>query len=471
MTDWPTEATQFWLAAGLLMIAWTVWRIARRGLSQVLALDCLFVWSLWIGYHLTPWLALDQGGWTSFLLVPAYVDAGLAHSTLSMAFFVVGSSIARGAGRRAAIALPPCRASYIWLIVLLSLVVLMFSALRAGGFGELLFSSVGRGHGQWEAKDFVDKVIHNIIVANSALWVVLAVFAAWVLTHTRCRSWPWQVACVLGVLVSVIPLAAGFSRASGAGLLVFALFLLGTPYRRRPLAGVVLAALALHLCWVGYTARGDYMPGIGNFTAAAWERSADWFVTGSTESGAAITSGEEPGIDPGSDNFLNALDPWTLRAHTAAQADEGITARIFLLVSVLQPIPSAWVPFPARVGKSLSVVKGTVGSTGLTTPALGELYYLFGQGSSLFFLVYGWLCGLLDRRYEAKGELRFLLWKLLVAAGFIVGLHSGLRAMTRFALYGLILLLVLPWALRRLGLIGRHPRRSLFAPQGASTGA
>jgi len=449
MTDWPNDQAVLWLSVGIACLLWSLWRIARRGLGELLALDVIFIWTMWTGYHLTPWLAMENGGWSGFLLVPEHVDAGIRNASFAMLAFIVGYAFA-SSGRQAATSQPPTFTNkHVVAIVLLSLVVIIGTAAARGGFTNLFFDVNPRGAGQWQERGFIEKILHNIRVLSTAASIILCILSSWILTHTKSRSFFCYTICLLGIFISSFPLMVKFSRASGGSLFILAMFFLANPYRRRFLACTATAVLGLHLCWVGYTARKDYNPGVGNMLIAAIERPLA-AVGNASDGGAMIKQDDHKSeFDPSRDNFLNALDPWTLRAETAINYDGNTFERFFLLVSVLQPLPSEWSSLPARVGPSLSVVRGTTGHTGLTTPALAELYYLFGQFGAIFFLIYGYFGALVDGRYRARGDVRFLILKLLIAAGFVVGLHSGLRAMTRFPLYTLVALILLPRLVRQ----------------------
>src|SRR5688572_15078645 len=87
---WPTDTTLHLLLMGVAIPFYELARIARLGLQEATSMRFCGVAFLWIGYHLSPWLAYLGYTWDDFLLVPALLDRGLLFSLLCMAGFVFG---------------------------------------------------------------------------------------------------------------------------------------------------------------------------------------------------------------------------------------------------------------------------------------------------------------------------------------------------------------------------------------------
>jgi hypothetical protein len=104
----------------------------------------------------------------------------------------------------------------------------------------------------------------------------------------------------------------------------------------------------------------------------------------------------------------------------------------------LNPLPSEIVHV-SPVGKDLSVVMGTIGHVGLTTPAFAETYYAFYRWAAILTIPLGMLLSFFDRLpRRLTGAPGVVCWAL-AALCFPLGLHSGCRTMTRPLLYGAVL--------------------------------
>lgn len=460
MNDWPTAWTMVWLGVGAACLLWTLLVLVRRGVAGGLSLAVLFVWTSFVGYHLTPWLALDTGIWTSSLLRGTYIDAALMSSALSMVAFIAGysSQIRLLRGKRPfgahshLLRVPPP------VVVLLTFTVLFLFLVNVRGLENVFFANYGRGWGQFDYtfQGRLFKILYIFLLVSTVLlsfWssllildrhspLLLRLFIGW-----------------LGLFVSCLPLAHSLSRGAGLPLLMF--FLLSIYLRgfRAALVYGIVGVLGIYFCFVGYDGRQFFQPGLANFALAATYRGQ-----GPSSFDAFVQPIEvKPALNPGKDNFFNALDPWTLSAQQAAAYTGSIWQRLTTFLSVLQPLPSLFVPLTSRVGPALSEVVGVSGRYGITTPALAEMHYLFGSFSATFYLLYGVICGWIDRRYATRPSVGLLAIKLFIAAGFVLALHSGLRASTRFALYGTILFLLAPWVAGKTGIQGGRSAAPCFS--------
>ena len=90
---WPDDYTVILLALGLLPLAYSAKRTIRLGLAHVASLEFATVVAVWCGYHLSPWLAILQGGghdWDHHILQRDYIDLALLFSTGATLAFIVG---------------------------------------------------------------------------------------------------------------------------------------------------------------------------------------------------------------------------------------------------------------------------------------------------------------------------------------------------------------------------------------------
>ncbi len=91
---WPTNDTYWYLLFGLLPFLFLGYTFFRYGLAELLSLRVIVIVLIWVGYHLSPWIAYVQGtGWDNFLLVPGHIDVALLFSSLVMLAILFGYSL------------------------------------------------------------------------------------------------------------------------------------------------------------------------------------------------------------------------------------------------------------------------------------------------------------------------------------------------------------------------------------------
>jgi len=139
-------------------------------------------------------------------------------------------------------------------------------------------------------------------------------------------------------------------------------------------------------------------------------------------------------------NPLDAMSAWTRIVSTVQPSSSGENS-ILAFLWHLNPLPSELVATP-RLGEDLSSVLGTVGSVGITTPAFGEVYFVFGRWGSLAMLLLGLAYGAFDSRVVKQADLASVCAMMLAMLSFPTGLHQGIRGMTRYLLYAWIVLIV-----------------------------
>lgn len=434
---WPTEYTPWLLLFGIVPVLYAFWLVLKNGAREATSLRFVNIIVIWIGYHLSPGIAyIDGQPWQSFLLAPSRLDEALAFSAMAMFSILLGYAVVfrrREVRLRRSVPgqwlLPRAKASW---VLALAVVVFALVVNNIGGLEELWVASYSRGEGQWAERTLSVRFSRALNVLMLPLAVCLIVIAALhLLKNPRLPS--RIVVGSIGLLVAMLPWIHGFSRMAGFPLLI--LVFLAFKFRKAslPMWGVsaALVCVALYLGQVGLDQRGFYSPGVGSYLHA--------MVAGqSTPAGHAEAPGWiQPDINP-----LDASAPFTRKIY--AMSSDGTPqslSSLGLFVYHINPVPSLLLP-PGSIGPSLSTAMGTTGSTGLTTPALAEIFVVFGYlGLALTFML-GAVYGYLDRyalRYPgAASQLAVLLAVLSVG----IGLHSGIRALTRPLLYGAVLLLM-----------------------------
>ncbi len=433
---WPTEHTLPLLLLGLVPLLYVGLLVARGGPRELTSLRFAGIALTWVGYHLSPWLTYLSGEpWDSFLLVSAYIDTGLLFSTLCMFAFLFGYRLAMGQRQRRGrgprfylLRFPLIKPEWVVAVALLSLVT--FVAL-VGGPGEAWAASHARGAGQFLPRDAVGKARQMAIVLLGAGNAALTTISALYLLQGRLSTTRLGIGAS-GLLTASLKGLYGFSRGAGSPLVVFGFLCLRLKGRRGILPAVLSVLLALYVAYVGLTQRGSRNPGVGNFLSAVCE-SATTIGIGGTEYVASRAGGP---LNP-----LDSMAAWTRKAQ-AVETEKPDRSRMALYFLWNQnPLPSEIVPLK-RTGEDLARVMGTWGSVGITTPALGVLYYVFGSMGFLLAVplgcVYGWFEGLTVREPGVVSSVCLLLCLM----SFGVGLHSSVRAMTRPVVYALALVVV-----------------------------
>ena len=248
-----------------------------------------------------------------------------------------------------------------------------------------------------------------------------------------------------------IELDVVFQPGSGAAWAFLAFWTIRTYGRRKALQAVVLALLAFYMGWTGYAARGSN-PGLGRYFAALLRLGS---------------GGDHPSVSPmplPERNPLNAMSTWTRKAAQREIDNPSFLTNTLNFAWNLQPFPSELVGLRDN-GRDLAEVMGTVGSTGLPTAALAEIYYAFGLWGTLFFLIFGRVLTWFDLVSPHRSPLLNPVLTTLCILGIVVGLHGSARAMTRPFLYGFVLYCVsMPLDSRRRRRAGRNRSDSAEMP-------
>lgn len=310
-------------------------------------------------------------------------------------------------------------------------------------------SENARGAGQFEKKSAFDQISTLL----SIFAVLSGAIAAVCITMTYSKASSSSVIFVLPAAMVLIyllssPLTFKFSRMSGGMFFLSAAALQIAPTKQgsRALVQAMFVVIGSYFCLIGITHRAISPLGIWSFLEAVLDPNVDALqsILSYSPDGSRV-------IGP-SANFLDASAPFTARAW-ASQGEIGASWRHlkqFLLI--LQPLPAIFFgDADLRVGASLSIAYGTYGRTGLTTPAMAELFVLFGYASVILGFLYGRLLKSADRMMQRKKSIwAFLVYALLIA-GIVVAGHSGLRAFARPTILAMILMIALAY-----GIVGRE---------------
>ena len=431
---WPTEQSLLFLLIGLLPLAYVVYVVFRRGLSELMSLGCLGALFMWAGYQLSPWLCYWSGEWSNSILVEAFVDNGLIFSTFCTMAFVAGYEYSMKKHRDVRIVdteidclLPPVRAK--WLLGLALLTSVMF-LIRVEGPAEAWQSNFARGVKGWEEINTLgDRACQIAAVLYPVAALCLALTASIYLLQSRPCDLIQRYA--LGFFCLAVASVEGiwsFSRDAGNPFLILAFVALKVCGRRAIPLALACILIILWLGGIGQNFRQTYHPGLENFLAAMVYGDPEEIGDGSNQ------------LITGNTNPLSAMDAWTLKA-SLVETDRGAGwSDALLLTWNLHPFPSFIVPI-AQIGQDLTEVMGTVGSSGVTTPAQAELYHAFGScGFLLMFpvgMVYAWFEGM----WRREPSVIAFICLVLCFASFPLGLHNGVRAMSRLPIYALFLYL------------------------------
>jgi hypothetical protein len=435
---WPTDTTLYLLLLGVVILCYEAIRIVRLGLQEVVSMRFCGVAFLWIGYHLSPWLAYFGHEWNDFLLVPALLDRGLLFSLLCMMAFVFGHWCVMGGRRTWAqpwehglIASYQVSAGMLFGVLGLSTVLFVITV---GGISEVWQSSMGRGEGQFDEKDMLGRVVHMLTIMQAVVSILGACLASLFLLSQR-PSALRLLGGSMALLAFSLASMHSFSRGAGFAFLILALVAIYLKRLRGISVVMVAIPLAFFLGSVGYHHRANFGPGIGNFLEAV-PRAVKEMVP---DEQRVMVREPEPVI-----NTLDSMSTWT---RVAAIADDykpdRLAQGVDLLLS-LSPLPSDLFGAP-WVGPDLPAVMGTGTSMGITTPTLAQIYYALGPGGAAVMVVIGAIYGWFDRLRVVQPGGISLICSIMCLASLAIGLHSALRAMTRPLIYAFILFQGYSW--------------------------
>ncbi len=430
---WPTEDTFILLLIGVIPIAFLIGVAIIKGLNELLSLRFVGVLFIWIGYHLSPWASYFTGLiWDSYLLVPQFIDDGLLFSTLCMAALLVGYQFTYKrdvkqitSGRNYDFKLVTISTSFLSVLAVLCVTAFI---IRVGGIDEVWVSSYSRGEGQFLKRDVYGKLLHISSILSTPLQIALGVAASiYILQRKNSTAQILGWACLFVASFSVLH---GFSRGAGMAFVILAFVALRLKGKRGIGIAIVAIFIASFLGSVGYTQRGGATPGLGNFITAA-----EKYVFEDAGDSGRVTPIRNP---------LDAMAPFTRKVLSKEVDDPDWLVYGVRLLWNQNPLPSEFFPL-YEIGRDLSKIMGTYGHTGITTPALAEIYYVFGYYGSILYLFIGSILAWFERQAATKHDMTGIVGLLLVLSSCAIGLHSGLRAMTRPLLYGYVMIMIIAY--------------------------
>ena len=432
---WPTDYTLPLLLLGLGPLLYAGWKARCIGFPELLSFRFLGILFLWMGYHFSPWLSyVSAEPWPNFILVEDLIDEGLLFSTLCMVGFLVGYTLVYRKdgpeeGRQAEpirINLPPQTAYWLWGGCLVSLTVFLITV---GDLGEAWGSARPRGYGQFEELGALDRMKQIIRILGPLIHLALACMGS--LYILREKNAPAVTRWSLGglaLLIASLDRLYNFSRWAGFALLILAFLALRLEQRRGLKIAAIALAVALLLGHCGVSQRNNFNPGVGNFIVAMV---------------APRESEEHRGVDrPSPDpafNRLSAMESWTRKVEERELLEPEFLESLGAFCWNLQPLPSQLVPVQP-LGAGLAEILGTMESgSNVTTPALAEIYFVFGKMGCLIMVLLGMTYAWFERNTVRQTGLIAINCLLLCMVSLPVGLHNGMRAMTRPIFYSLVL--------------------------------
>ena len=439
--------------SGILILVFLI-VVTRRATKR--SILCLYFFSVVfaIQYFVTICIVTMLGSWSSFVLSPQEVGTSLKYaaiSGMSVAFGYFISTYSENArGRK----IRSKSHGYQWAknwrknfsqdqafrvsilsAFLVMILILAETAWNEGTLTGAFYSSMTRGEEQFDDRHFMDVFVG---IAFSLSWVI-GLYGAFrcgqILVNVSAGSKLLRLPLVV-ILLTLLsaPFLFSFSRASGAGFIICATAIYLFRRNKETVWPLIMLFLlgGLYLSLIGISQRFDGQMGLAVFFARAISPDSfgfDWFfeVQGSVR---VLTANI---------NFLDALGPLSASIHYSGNNETGVFQGFVWLLGILQPLPSFLLQIDYRPGASLSEALGTYGSTGITTPALGELHYLLGNWGTIPLFLFGVFLRSTDRFSEQKGAVPIFVL-VLVLASVVVSGHSGIRAFARPATTAAILM-------------------------------
>lgn len=314
---------------------------------------------------------------------------------------------------------------------ILTVIALLLFVWGAGGIEAAWKDLSPRGAGQFDLREWEGKIGHLAGLAANFINIVLAFLSSELIVKCFLHAEGGKTRSLLtgaaGLVTSSLKAFHGFSRVAGLSFFILAFVALRQPGRRSWALVIPACLLGLYLGTVGYYFRGFFYPGVGNFVEAIYSTT----TVQATEVSDLISVHDF--------NMLSATEAWTRKAESSEYEPGDLSTNVTRLLWNLHPFPSELVPI-RPIGSDLSDIMGTWGSTGITTPAFAELYYVFGYSGCVAVLFLGMAYGWFDQQATLKPGLLSLFCVFLCLASLGVGLHGSLRAMTRYVLYAFLLI-------------------------------
>jgi len=434
---WPTENTFDLLLFGLLPLIYVVHRIIRYGVTELVSMRTIGIVFVWMGYHLSAWIVyITDERWRNFLLVPSLIDEALLFSSLCMIAFLFGFNVLSEKNTYSNIysskiknlELPEINSN--WLIWL-SLIMIAAFIFRVHGFDEVLRSSVPRGHldEQFFGREggLIEKIRHIVQVLYPIFGIVLACMAALHVLERRVLTIDRLMTGVLCLLAGSLEGIWSFSRDAGMPFLIFAFIALWVRGSRALGFAVAATTMVYFLGSIGLDQRGNFYPGLANYMDATVQYISNEKSYDHEYDGISVDS-----------NPLGSVEAWTKKISLLDKDESSGIELIGKFILRLHPFPSAIVPIP-EIGPDLTVVMNSVGVSGITTPAFAEIFYALEYGGVIFVFIIGSVIAWFENIARKKPSAIALVCVLLCFISWPLGLHNGIRAMTRPLLYAYVL--------------------------------
>lgn len=455
MSPWPSPLSGALLTIGAAPLLFVVWRCFLAKRSEGLTLRFWSVVLPWTAFHASPFFAYFFGLEWNGSDCPIFhenVDTCLAFSAAAMGLTVLGYGLgAEPADRGRHAALMRLRTPAAGIALMTGAMLAAF-VVKANGFGELWVSSEGRGEFQWMEVDLWWRIRHLAqivcMVSAPAVAVLAALCAVNAAPRERTGTWCF-VALVL--LLLMLPGAHEFSRITGLPMIIAGAVVLNVNRGRTSRLGLASVAGGVFLCLVALSQRPSHDPGLGNFLDAA-TKGIDF--AGNAGNGV---------FDLGVVNPVRSIERFTVAVEAREQAGERRLEDAAQFLTNIQPLPSVLAPV-RQVVQPLAEYLGYSDNTCLPTPFFAELYYVFGYAGALLLAPVGWAYRWFDRRMRASPGVASSVAHFLCVASIGAATHDTARPLSRFLLYGLVVVALDAW--RRHAAHDSAPRRlTTLAPR------
>ncbi len=434
---WPTENTIDLLFLGLLPLAYIAYRIVRYGVAEIVSMRAIGILFVWMGYHLSAWIVyVTDERWMNFLLVPSLIDEVLLFSSLCMVAFLLGfHAVSKNtayhlyhSNKVEQLKIPNIKRKWLLWLSLMSMGSFIFSV---HGLDEILRSSVPRGHldARFFGREggFIEQIRHVVKILSPIAAITLACMAALYVFGGKHLTVERLLIGGLCLLVGSLEGIWSFSRDAGMPFLIFAFIALWVRGSRALGFAITASVLVYFLGSIGLEQRGKFYPGLANFADAAVQYVSNEKRFRDENDGISVDS-----------NPLGSVEAWTKKISLLPKEENSDIELIGKFILRLQPFPSAIVPIP-EIGPDLTVVMKSVGRSGITTPAYAEIYYALGYGGLIVIFIVGGIMAWFEGVAKRKPNVVTLVCVLLCFISWPLGLHNGIRAMTRPLLYAYIL--------------------------------
>lgn len=415
------------ISLGTLYLLFIAYSSRKLGL---LNLHTAGIGTIWIGYFLSPALSLIDNRYISNMLVTEYIVEILIYALCCMVSISFGWKLYRNKTyikienrneTRLNVYFDRFKPYYSLLLICLIIVTFFGMFFKIQGVENFWVSSIPRGFGQHDVATQSSKIHKMFIVVYNIIPVLTILFSS-IFLVTRQKNKQVFLFSLVGLVVGSLPYMHGLSRASGIAFVFLTICGLMVSGKRFLFKGVVLIYLAFIFSQVGLVSRANYPPGIGSFfngvTDYVYIDKKDNTTTGYINGYASF-------------NPLDQIPPTSQLFQAREEYKQSLPAAIVGFISQINPLPAAFIPLKPFGLSSLSERLGTIGSSGITVPVLGQSYNAMGYVGVFIWVLVGWLLAWVQYVHIKFKTVLTTVALLFVIAGLVSGLHSQLRAMLR----------------------------------------